>query len=101
MLTFDLATSDEIERELGSRIRRQRLAQGLRQSELAARAGISELTLRNLERKGQGSLESFVKLVMTLGLAGELASLLQLKTRSIKNMEHASANRQRAPRKPQ
>src|SRR5579863_6163049 len=55
-LPFELATADEIACELGRRLRAHRLAQNFQQSELAARAGISERALRNLERTGRGTL---------------------------------------------
>jgi len=54
-LQFELATTDEIAREFGDRIRAHRLAQNLQQSELAARAGISQRSLSNFERSGDGS----------------------------------------------
>ncbi len=41
-MQFDFATTDEIAAEFGARIRAHRLAQNLQQSELAARAGVSE-----------------------------------------------------------
>jgi|ERR1700738_467656 transcriptional regulator with XRE-family HTH domain len=99
MLPFELATADEITRELGQRLRAHRLAQNLQQSELAARAGISERALRNFERMGQGSLDTFVRVTMSLGLAASLSSLLELKPKTIKAMEQASVTRRRASRK--
>jgi transcriptional regulator with XRE-family HTH domain len=99
MLPFDLATADEIARELGQRLRAHRLAQNLQQSELAARAGISERALRNFERTGHGPMDTFVRAAMSLGLAASLSSLFELKPKTIKAMEQASVTRQRASRK--
>lgn len=96
MLHFDLATAEEIGVELGLRLRAQRLAQDLKQAELAARAGVSTGTVRNLEHKGQASLESLLRIVGALGLAGGLAELFVLRSNSIKEMEATSAGRQRA-----
>ena len=95
---FDLANSGEIAEELGLRLRTHRLAQNLQQAELAARAGISERALRNLERTGQATFDNFIRVVMALGLASHLDALFELRPRSIKAMEQASIKRQRASR---
>lgn len=95
---FDLATPLEIAETLGERLRANRLLQNLQQGELAARAGISERSLRNIERSGQGTLDNFIRVAIALGLAGNLDLLFELKPRSIKAMEEASVKRQRASR---
>jgi transcriptional regulator with XRE-family HTH domain len=95
---FELASPEEAAQELGRRLRAHRLNQNLQQGELAGRAGMSERALRNLERGGQATFDNFVRVAMALGLAGELDALFELKPRSIKAMERASASRQRASR---
>ncbi len=100
MLDIGFATYEEVCAELGKRLKRQRLAQGLPQEELAARASVSSGTVKNLESKGQASLESLVRIVMALGLVDELARLFELKVTSIQQMERAQlAERKRAPSK--
>jgi transcriptional regulator with XRE-family HTH domain len=100
MFDFTLATTTEICSELGRRLRARRLMQGWSQVELALRAGLSSGTIKNLESKGQSSLESFVQVVAALGLSDDLGELFRLKMVSIAAMEQAErANRQRAPRK--
>lgn len=99
MLSFKLATAQEIGSVLGERLRRQRLAGELQQRELAARAGISETTLRNLETKGVSTLETFIKVVIALGVADELSGLLETRHASIQAMEKASSPRQRVRRR--
>ncbi|CAE6704106.1 helix-turn-helix domain-containing protein [Paraburkholderia nemoris] len=99
MLLFDLATADEIALELGHRLRAQRLAQNLQQSELASRAGVSERVVRNLERTGKATLESLLRVAMALGLTGSLSPLFEHKPNSIRAMEQASATRERASRR--
>ncbi len=84
---------------LGERLRRQRLARELQQRELAARAGISETTLRNLEARGVCTLETFIKVIMALGMADELTDLLETRHASIEAMEKATSPRQRVRRK--
>jgi len=98
-LPFELATADEIACELGRRLRAHRLAQNFQQSELAARAGISERALRNLERTGRGTLDTFLRVAASLGLSGGLSSVFELKPKTIKEMDQASATRERASRK--
>ncbi|CAE6739882.1 helix-turn-helix domain-containing protein [Paraburkholderia haematera] len=99
MLLLELATADEIALELGQRLRTQRLAQNLQQSELAARAGVSERAVRNLERTGKATLESLLRVAMALGLAGSLSPLFDYQPKSIQAMEKASATRERASRR--
>ncbi|WP_169708556.1 helix-turn-helix domain-containing protein [Trinickia terrae] len=94
-----MAAPDEIASELGQRLRACRLAQNFQQSELAARADISERALRNLERTGRGTLDTFLRVASTLGLAADLSQLFELKPKTIKDMELASAGRERASRK--
>lgn len=102
-MTFTLAPVDEVLSSLGQRLRAQRLAQGLPQSELAQMAGLSLGALRKLESNGHSSLETWVRAVQALGLAAELDDLLLLKRQSIAQMERAATaqQRQRAPRRRQ
>jgi transcriptional regulator with XRE-family HTH domain len=93
---FELSTPNEISAELGSRLRAQRLRLNIQRSELAARAGVSEKTIQNLETKGNVSFESFLKVTVALGLVGSLSSLFEYEPLSIKAMEDASKKRQRA-----
>ncbi len=98
-MQFDFATTDEIAVEFGARIRAQRLAQNLQQSELAARAGVSERSLSNFERSGRGTFDVFLRIIMALGLIESMSPLFELKPKSIKAMEQASIHRVRASRR--
>ncbi len=99
MLDFGFATSGEIRIELGLRLKAQRLAAGVSQEELAARAGVSLGTVKNLEKKGQCTLDSLVKVVLALGLVDQLQNLFELEVKSIAQMGRAEqAKRVRAPR---
>ena len=99
ILHFELSIPDEIAREFGNRIRAHRLAENLQQSELSARAGVSERALRNFERSGRGSFDLFLRVAMALGLIESMSNLFELKPKSIRAMEQASHKRQRASRK--
>ena len=100
-MIFILSTSAEIQLELGRRLKQHRLAQSLSQAELASMAGLSMGAVCNLERRGQCSLETFIRVVQTLGLAHELDSLFEWRNTSIAQMALAeqATRRQRAPRK--
>lgn len=103
-MDFAFASFEEIQAELGARLRRQRLAQLITQKELAARAGLSVGTVKTLEATGQSSLDSLVRVVSALGLVDELGGLFVLKTNSIAAMERVERvqeiERKRGPKVP-
>ena len=68
-------TPSDITIRLAGKIRGIRKRKKITQQQLAARSNVSYATLRKFERTGQISLESFVKLTMELGFAGELNDL--------------------------
>jgi len=82
-------------------LRTQRLAQSLSQSELAQKTGLSLGAIKKLERDGQSSLDTFVKVVSALRLAQELEPLFVMKVESIAQMERdfKLTQRKRAPRR--
>ena len=95
--TLRLRNPDTLVHEIGGRIRRQRLAKGMTQQELAERAGISLSTLKLMEHKGKGSLQRLAKIAVVLDLDGELRSLFSIPNTydSLEAVEHSA--RQRAP----
>jgi len=99
-MTFALSTHQEIQTALAKRLRTQRLAQNLRQAEIAKMAGISAGAWRKMENQGQCTLETFVRAVQALGLATEMDDLFTLKTHSIAQIRQnaAARSRQRATR---
>ena len=100
MLNIGLASSAEICRELGKRLKAARLVKGLLAAELAARAGISRGTLATLENSGKGTLDTLVRVACTLDMQDDLAEVFTLKVRSIADMErNEQAQRKRASRK--
>lgn len=99
-MLFKISTPGEICTELAARLRAQRLSQLLSQQELAGKAGVSPGTVQSLERTGQTTLESFVRVVGALDLTSELEALFTLRVTSIADMEQAEGvPRRRAPRK--
>lgn len=100
-MNFMLSLPSEILSCLGERLRTQRLAQAISQSELAKKTGLSLGAIKKLERDGQSSLDTFVRVASALRLAQELESLFVMKVESIAQMERAFkvTQRKRAPRR--
>lgn len=92
--SFEFMTLAELAGDLGARLRDCRIARGLEQEELAARAGISGRTLRNLERGQGSSLETFLRTLKALGLLGGLSALAPRPS-----VDPMALLKQRAPRK--
>jgi transcriptional regulator with XRE-family HTH domain len=86
-LDFRLSTVQEICQVLAQRLKTQRLYKNIKQEELAGRANISVGTVKNLEAKGQASLETWIRVLMALDLTQELESLFTFKSQSISDME--------------
>ncbi len=57
-------------------MRALRLSQGLKQSTLAAKAGISVATLQRLERTGSTAFENLLRVAQALGRLDEFDTLL-------------------------
>ena len=94
-----MATPNEIAAELGRRLQVVRLRQALQQADLARMAGVSRAAISSLENRGTSTLETFLRVTYSLGLSEELESLFSAKPVSIAQMEAASRQIQRAPRK--
>jgi DNA-binding XRE family transcriptional regulator len=94
-IDFELSATLELCQELGSRLRAHRLSQNLQQSELAQMAGVSKLTIINLEKKGTVTFLSFIQVVRALGLIDELADLFKLQPLYIAMMEAAESTSKR------
>ncbi len=63
-------------KELGSRLKRERLASELKQKDLAARAALSFHTVAAAEKGRPVTSESLVRILAALGFEGQLAGLL-------------------------
>jgi hypothetical protein len=62
-------------------------------------AGVSRAAISSLENRGTSTLGTFLRVTSSLGLSEELESLFSAKPVSIAQMEAASRQVQRAPRK--
>jgi transcriptional regulator with XRE-family HTH domain len=70
-------TPSDIAVRLAGKIKRIRKRKKITQKQLAARSNVSYASLKKFEQTGQISLESFIKLVMELGLIDEINSLFE------------------------
>lgn len=95
-IDLEFASPNEICQALGSRLRVCRMAKNLQQTELAQMAGVSKLTIINLEQKGTVNLVSLIRVVHALGLIDELAPLFRLQPKSIAMMETVEALKTRS-----
>lgn len=62
--------------EIGLRVRHQRIAMGLKQKELAAKAAVSPDTLSALENGKSVTVETLVRILRELGYPDALVNLL-------------------------
>ncbi len=68
--------NEAIRKELGARLRRERLNQNITQAELAELAGISRRTLVAAEKGDGTTLETLIRLLRGLGKLGQLDQFL-------------------------
>lgn len=75
-LDFSIATSEQIETALCERLESIRLLRNVTQADLAKEAGVALRTIGRLE-KGQGiSLDTFIRILIALGVQDNLQVLL-------------------------
>lgn len=67
--------ADEIQAELGQRVRRLRLHQQIAQSELAEKSGVSERAIRTLEKGAGSSVHTLILILKALGADENMASI--------------------------
>lgn len=67
MIDLEVASLSDILVGVGSRARALRLVRGLRQEELATRAGVGVATVVRFERSGRASIENALRLAFALG----------------------------------
>lgn len=101
MPNFQLATTEEVMRELGQRLRAQRMTKLITQQELAARAGVSLGAVKKLETSGASAVHTFVRVIQALSLTDDIADILQLRAvSSIADMERAELSKRKRARRP-
>lgn len=96
-LDFSVANSESILASLGDQIRNIRLSRNITQAQLAEESGVTVLTIGRLEQGLGSTLDTFIRVLIALGLVQNLAGLLP--DPSIRPMERISGSgveRQRA-----
>jgi len=100
---LSLNTEADLLRTVADAVRRHRLAQGVRQLDLAWKSGVAIATLRRFERSGQIGFLGLAKLLTTLGLTDSFIASFQRVPEiaaSARDFTNASAQRRkRAPRR--
>ncbi|HTB11103.1 MAG TPA: helix-turn-helix transcriptional regulator [Bryobacteraceae bacterium] len=71
MMSIELKTPRDVQRELAARFKARRLAMNLTQEGLAARSGVAWSSLKRFEHKGLIALEALLKLAMVLDCLGD------------------------------
>lgn len=93
----NMATSQQIEREIGQRLARLRLARNVTQADLAEKAGIGVRTLRRLEAGDPSTLDTFLRVAAALDLEEAiLTSLPEGDIRPIERVSQKGSERRRA-----
>tara|TARA_R110002072_G_scaffold71403_9_gene171302 strand:- start:5391 stop:5744 length:354 start_codon:yes stop_codon:yes gene_type:complete len=67
---------DQTLETLGIKLEAYRISLGIKQADLAAKAGISRSTLMRLEAGTSGTIDSLVRVLRALGLTDRLADLV-------------------------
>lgn len=97
MATANL-TPEEMELELGEKLRRLRLNKNLDQKTVAERSGISVRALRNLEGGQGSSVKTLIRVLRTLGREEWLQTVAPVATINPLTLTRAAEPRQRASR---
>jgi len=99
-IDYSIANSNQIEKALCHQIENIRLARNVTQVHLANEAGVSPNTIRRLE-KGKGvSLDTFIRVLIALGVQQNLETLLpDPSIRPIDRVNIAGTERKRASTK--
>lgn len=85
--------------ELGRRLARRRLDEGLTQTQLASQSGISRSTVERIESGESVQLASLIRILRTLGMLSELDTLIPEQGPSPMDLlKLKGKERQRAPR---
>lgn len=103
MATFGLLTPSEIALELGKRLQNHRLQQNKTQAQLAQHIGVSTPTISNLENGKNTTLDTFIHVILALGLSKELETLFgppPLTIAQLEKFQHPTRQRASMPRTP-
>ncbi|MBI9051527.1 MAG: helix-turn-helix transcriptional regulator [Anaerolineaceae bacterium] len=96
-IDFSIATSNQIIEALSKRIENIRLMRNMTQAQVASSAGISLRTLGRLEKGQDVSLDTFLRVLIALGIQSNLQTLLpDPMVRPIERVQFNGEQRKRA-----
>lgn len=96
-IDYSFANNQQIAADLAQRLVNLRLAYNLTQTELALEAGVSPLTIHNLEAGKTVSLDTFIRVLRALNLLPNLEALLpSMPIRPIERVARSKRERKRA-----
>ena len=75
MINLDVQTPESIAGQIAQREKQRRRERHLTQAEVARRSGVSLGSLKRFEQKGQISLDSLLRLAITLGCTADFDAL--------------------------
>ena len=73
---FELKATSEIKMIIAKRIESERIAQDKTQLQIIAKSGVKATTYRKFENTGEGTFDTFIKIVRALGKIGELEEFM-------------------------
>ena len=92
-----IKTAEAIAQDIGARVAKIRLSRNLTQASLARSTGASVSSIKRIEAGDNTSLDTFIRVLMALGLADHLASFLpDPDVRPIERIKREGHERQRA-----
>jgi len=94
---YALRSSTQIVQDLGARLEQIRLSRNLTQAQLAKQAGVSTRTILRLEHGISPTLDTFIRVLLAMGLASNLEALLpNAEIRPIERVQNQGRERRRA-----
>ena len=96
---MSLITLNKAQKRITQNMRDLRLGRGLTQKGLAERSGVSVSSLRKFEQKGSISLDSFLKLALTLGCMDKLIIATQPMESNFSSIDDVLAKEDKKPKR--
>ena len=93
------SSSNEIQKELGARVKDARINMQWTQEELSKQAGVSPKTVSNLETGKDVSFRTVIEILRALGCLQNIDTLLPEQTIRPSELAELGKKRERAPRK--
>jgi transcriptional regulator with XRE-family HTH domain len=87
IMSVFMMTSQEVALLIAGQVKAKRLSINLSQETLSLRSGVSYGVLKKFERTGQISLESLLKLALTLGVLEGFTALFQVKPEQTNSLD--------------